>query len=218
MKLTTGAVNVLKNFSGINTSLVIKKGVLQRTISSDETILAEATIEDDFPMDFAIYDLNQFLKNVTTLDNPEITFNENHAVIQNGNMKINYYACAANLIDSPPDGKSIVVKNPDASFSISKNSLQKLLMVSTMNELNIVNIVGKQGKLSLQSYEYGNDSSNRATLELGDYNGAEFEAKVKLENLKMILDDYDVTIKTGAFSCWENSKKTLKYVIGLEKK
>ena len=61
MKLSDSTLTLLKNFSNINQSLLFKEGNSLRTISVMKNILAEATIDEEFPKDFGIYDLNQFL-------------------------------------------------------------------------------------------------------------------------------------------------------------
>ena len=82
MKLSENALNVLKNFASINSGVVLNKGNVLRTISPEKSILVEATVEDDLPVPFVIYDLNQFLGNVTTLKNPELTFTKDHVTAE----------------------------------------------------------------------------------------------------------------------------------------
>ena len=60
MKLSDKTLTILKNFAGINNSILVKEGTNLRTISVAKNIHAEATIEEDFPREFGIYDLNQF--------------------------------------------------------------------------------------------------------------------------------------------------------------
>jgi len=62
MRLSDKTLMLLKNFSTINQSILFKQGNSLRTISVMKNILAEATIEEDIPKDFGVYDLNQFLK------------------------------------------------------------------------------------------------------------------------------------------------------------
>ena len=64
MKLSDKTINLLKNFSDINQSILFKKGNKLRTISVMKNIMAEAEVQEDFPKDFAIYDLTQFLRGV----------------------------------------------------------------------------------------------------------------------------------------------------------
>ena len=61
MKLSDITLSLLKNFSTINQSILFKQGSKLRTISVMKNIYAEASIGENLPKDFGIYDLNQFL-------------------------------------------------------------------------------------------------------------------------------------------------------------
>ena len=218
MKLSENTLSVLKNFATINSGVVLQKGKIQKTISPEQTILVEATREDDMPTEFGIYDLNQFLGNVTTLANPEMTFATESVQMNDGSFNLNYYSCSPNLIISPPRDKDLVLKNPEVSFDIPAATLQKLLRLAAMNNLPHITVIGKNGKLIVRSHEKTNDTSNSADVAIGDYSGDDFTVSFKTENLKMVSDDYSVQIKIGGFSCWTNKKGTMKYFIALEKK
>jgi len=218
MKLTDRTLTVLKNFASINSGVVLRKGTVQKTISPDMTILAEATIEDDLPQNFGIYDLNQFLGNVTTLSNPELTFSNESVVMKDGELELNYYSCSPNLIISPPENKELVMKDADIAFNLPNATLSKLMKLSAMNDLPNITVLGKNGELRLQTHEKSNDTSNYASTKIGEHTGNDFSVTFKTENLKLIADDYDVQIKLGSFSCWTNKSGTLKYFISMEKK
>ena len=64
MNLSDNTLGILKNFAGINNSILVKEGNQLRTISVMKNILAEAQIPEDFPRQFGIYDLNQFLNHI----------------------------------------------------------------------------------------------------------------------------------------------------------
>ena len=72
MKLSDKTLTLLKNFSSINQSILFKKGNSLRTISVMKNILAEASIDEDIPKDFGIYDLNQFLNGMGLHQHPEL--------------------------------------------------------------------------------------------------------------------------------------------------
>ena len=59
MKISDTTFDVLKNFSTINQSLAFKAGNVIRTVSPQKNILAQAKVAESFPVDFAIYELNQ---------------------------------------------------------------------------------------------------------------------------------------------------------------
>ena len=81
MKLNQTTQDILKNFSEINTNILIKPGSELNTISTMKNILAKATINENFDKEFGIYDLNEFLSVVSSLDKPELTLQEKHMTI-----------------------------------------------------------------------------------------------------------------------------------------
>lgn len=221
MKLSENTLSVLKNFSAINSGLVLQQGKTQKTISPEKSILVEVEIEDDIPNQFGIYDLNQFLGNVTTLGNPDLTFEEKSVLMNDGEITLSYYSCSTNLIVSPPD-KELKLKQVDVSFRLTNAILSKLLKLASMNSLTHLSVVGKNGEIRLQTHEKANDTSNHASFKLNDYAGADFAASFKVENIKLIPGDYDVEIQLGAFAKFIATggifKDKIKYFIALETK
>jgi hypothetical protein len=217
MKLGENALAVLKNFASINSGVVLQAGKAQRTISPEKSILVEATLDDDIPTQFGIYDLNQFLGNLTTLRNPELTFSKDTVTLDDGELSFDYRACSANLIITPPE-KELVLKSVDVKFSLPNDTLQKLIKVATMNSLPNLSVVGKDGSLMLKIHERANDTSNSGTIKIGEYAGQDFTATFKTDNLKLLPNDYNVEIQKGAFAKFENASNTLKYFIALETK
>lgn len=217
MKLSENTLAVLKNFASINSGVVFTEGKVQKTISPEKSILVEASLEDDIPTKFGIYDLNQFLGNVTTLKSPDLKFTNESVTLDDGDLALTYHACSPNLIISPPD-KELVLKTVDVSFSLPNATLQKLLKVATMNSLPNLTVVGKDGELRLKIHEKSNDTSNHGSVKIGDYAGADFAATFKTENLKLLPDDYNVEVQKNAFAKFVNVKNTLTYFIALETK
>ena len=87
MRISEGTMDVLKNFSTINPSLAFKQGNTIRTVSEQKNILAQAVVEDAFPVDFAIYELNQFLGLASLFDNADFAFGEADVTIRDENNK-----------------------------------------------------------------------------------------------------------------------------------
>jgi gp45 sliding clamp, C terminal len=217
MKLSDNTLNVLKNFASINSGVVLNQGKVQKTISPEKSILVEATLEDDLNTQFGIYDLNQFLGNVTTLKNPELSFTKEYVTIDDGEFSLTYLSASPNLIITPPD-KELVLKNVDCSFTLTNAVLQKLIKIATMNSLPNLTVVGKDGELRLKIHEKANDTSNHGSVKIGEYAGKDFTATFKTENLKLLPDDYDVEIQANAFAKFVNTSGNLKYFIALETK
>ena len=104
MKLSDSTLSLLKNFSTINQSILFKAGTKLRTISVMKNILAEATIAEELPQDFGIYDLGQFLNGMGLHQSPELDFKEdNYVVIKEGKMRSKYFFADPNVIITPPE-------------------------------------------------------------------------------------------------------------------
>jgi hypothetical protein len=217
MKFSENTLAVLKNFASINSGAVLNSGKIQKTISPEKSILVEAVLEDEIPSQFGIYDLNQFLGNLTTLKNPEITFGKDRVTLDDGELSFDYHACSANLIITPPD-KELVLKTVDVKFALPNATFQKLLKVATMNSLPNLSVIGKNGELRLKIHERTNDTSNHGSIKIGDYAGADFISTFKTENLKLLPDDYNVEVQNGAFAKFVNQSGNLTYFVALESK
>ena len=66
MQISKSTIDILKNFSGINGSILVKPGNRLDTISITKNILASAEISETFDVEFGIYDVSEFLNVVTS--------------------------------------------------------------------------------------------------------------------------------------------------------
>ena len=133
MKLSDSTLSVLKNFSTINQSILFKQGKRLRTISVMKNILAEVTVEEEFPKDFGIYDLPQFLNGIGVLYNdPEFDFqNDGYVVIKEGKMHSKFFFADPSVIIVPPD-KPLNLPSEDVSFELTTGQLDKLLRAASL--------------------------------------------------------------------------------------
>lgn len=215
MKFSDYTMSILKNFSTLNSGIVLNQGKYQKTMSPDKKVLAEVELDDDFPCKFAIYDLNQFLGNVSTLDNPNLDFAQNEVKMSDDMVTLSYKACHPEVVISPPD-KKLTIDNPDAKFDLSQSVVTKLIRLASMNSLPNLSVMGKNGKLFVQVHEKKNDKSNYAETIIGEYEGTEFTATFEAEKLKMLPDDYSVEVKNNAFAKFSSKNRKLTYFVALE--
>jgi len=214
MKLSETSLLTFKNFASINSGVVLNAGHVQRTWSVDKSILVEAELEESFPYIFGIYDLNQFLGNVTTLKTPTLTFSSDYVTLNDNDMNIKYRACDSELISSPPN-KTLVLNEPDVTFDLTQVALTKILKLASMNNLFNISVIGENGKLRIQAHDKSNDKSNEIFTELDSWSGADFICTFRSENIKVIPDDYSVSIKLNAFSHFKSKTRNLSYFITL---
>jgi hypothetical protein len=218
MVLSDFALSVLKNFASIHPELVVKKGNLQRSMSEEGSILAEAELEEITDEDFGIDDLNLFLGNVGILKNPELTYSNGCLLISDGKFKLSYRPCVPGLLFSPPD-KKLVIGEPDVSFDLSGDTLTKLLRLASVNELPSLVIRNNGTNIEMVVNDTKDDTSNEvSTVVCGGYSGPDFEAQFKVDSMKMIPGDYLVEMKIGKFSKFSSKTSKLVYYVGEKKK
>ena len=117
MKISTKTLDVLKNFSEINQSILIKKGSTIKTVSIQQNILAHAEVEESFPQDFAIYQLNEFIGVLTTMSNPDLTFHDKYVMLSQENGACTKYFYAEPSVVVAPE-KDINMPSEDINFTL----------------------------------------------------------------------------------------------------
>ena len=215
MKLSDSTLTVLKNFAGINNSILVKQGSKLRTISVAKNILAEADITEDFPKDVAIYDLNQFLNGLSLHQDPNLDFTEDtHLTIREGKRRVKYFFADPEVIVSPPE-KEITLPTEDVNFQLESVTLEKLLKAAAVYQLPDLAAVGEAGVVKLVVRDKKNDTSNEFAVVVGETD-KEFSFNFKVENIKIIPGAYDVTISSKLLAKFTNSSYNLIYYIALE--
>ena len=215
MKLSDNTLTVLKNFAGINNSILVKEGKRLRTISVAKNILAEAEIKEDFPKDFAIYDLNQFLNGLSLHQDPDLDFKEDsYVTIREGKRRVKYFFADPNVIISPPE-KEINLPTQDVCFQLDSSTLEKLLKAAAVYQVPDLSAVGEAGVIKLVVRDKKNDTSNEFAIVVGETD-KEFSFNFKVENIKIIPGAYDVVVSSKLLSEFKNTKYDLKYYIALE--
>ena len=215
MKLSDNTVTILKNFSNINQSILIKKGSQIKTISVLKNIYAVAGVEEEFSKDFAIYDLNEFLNGLSLHQDPDLDLtNDSYLTIKEGKRKVKYFYADPEVIVSPPD-KDIDLPSEDVCFQLEHSQLDKLIKASAVYKLPDLSAVGEAGVIRLVVRDKNNDTSNEYSITVGETD-AEFVFNFKVENIKMIPGSYDVVISKKLSARFVNERYNLKYFIALE--
>jgi len=217
MKISTKTLDVLKNFSEINQSILIKKGKKLKTVSALKNILAHAEVEDDFPQDFAIYQLNEFIGVLSTMNNPDLTFHDKYVMLSQENGACTKYFYAEPSVVIAPE-KDINMPSEDINFTLLEKQYNDLLKMSSILQLNDILVKGcsRTGKIFLAVTNKKNDTSNDYSVQVGEGVSDPFKMYFKTENLKMVVGDYNVHISSKGISHFENMNIKLDYWIALE--
>jgi len=223
MKISNKTLDVLKNFSEINQSILIKKGKKLKTVSALKNILAHADVEEDFPQDFAIYQLNEFIGVLSTMNNPNFTFHDKYVMLSQENGACTKYFYAEPSVVISPE-KDITMPSEDINFTLLEKQYNDLLKMSSILQLNDILVKGcsKSNKIFLAVTNKKNDTSNDYSVQVADEStgmkgvSEPFKMYFKTENLKMVAGDYNVHISSKGISHFENMTTKLDYWIALE--
>ena len=215
MKLSKNTLDMLKNFSDINMSIEIKKGNLLRTVSVQKNILAQAELEDEFPQDFAIYELNRFLGAVSLFDNPEFQFNGKSANIGTSKHSVDYVYCDPSMIVTPPEN-NITFPDPEVKFTLSQDALSQIIKASNVLGTPEISVECESGNISVKALDVNNDSTDTFKVELEEKSEHKFRFVFKTENMKMLPGNYDVEISSKGISHLTMQGQKLQYWIATE--
>jgi hypothetical protein len=212
MKLDTRTVQVLRNFSTINPSLVFKKGNILSTISPGKAVIATAKLDISFPQDFAIYDLSEFLGALSLFNEPELDFGTRSVTIQSGRSKVVYIYGNEDNIVKPPSLDKLKLPETVYEFDLPSDVLSRVMKAMGTFKLPELAVTSKDGEVQVQAINHKNPTGNAFSEFVGDCETA-FRGIIHAENLKMIPDSYHVTLTQGLAKF---ISKDIEYYIAVE--
>ena len=219
MELNENTLNVLRNFSDINQNILIKQGSVLKSISEARNVLATANVGDEFPKDFGIYDLNEFIGVLGLVDKPNLNFEDDFVTIgdSTGRTKIKYFYSSEDTLTTPT--KDITMPGFDVKFTLDSAVLDKIKRAASTLGHNEVSISNSNNIIKISVIDSQNKTSHAFSIDVdGEYaQDSKFNFILNINNLKIIPDDYEVEISSKLISQFSNSKMNLKYWIAMEK-
>ena len=220
MKISSQTLQVLKNFASINPNLLVKPGSVLSTISTNKNIFAKATVTEQFPVSFAIYDMQQFLGVISIFDDPDFTFVFNSVIVSSEGRSVEYVYANQEMVVAPSEGvaEKIAVKNPEITFDLTAQGLNEVIKATAILQLDKINVVSKNGVVSVVVADPKNPSSNKFSLKVNGTSTADLAMAFAAENLKLIAGDYKVNISSNGVSSFKNDKLNLEYFVAADVK
>lgn len=208
MKLSKETIAVIKNFAGINSNLLLKQGNKLATISSQKNVMADTTVAETFP-DFGIYDLNEFLGAMSLFEDPELEFGDKFVTIKQGKSTIKYFAASPEVLTAPQ--KSITFPEAEINFKLTATQLDMIRKTAGVLRSEDLTIVGDGSTITAVVGDKKNATANCFNESVGTTNKT-FKANLKVENLKMLPGDYDVSISSKKISRFKGAGDLVYYV------
>ena len=218
MELSENTLSILKNYAGINSNIVIDAGNTIKTISEAKNVMSTAAIREDFPQQFGIYDLNEFLGVLSLVDTPNLNFSDDFVTVSDssGRSKVKYFYSDPDMLTKP--GKDVKMPNADVNFALDADTLSRIKRAASTLGHTDVSITGKDGVLSLSIIDSKNATGNAYTIDIaGDFDSTPFNFILNIANLKIMPGDYEVAISSKLISHFTNKEYGISYWIALDK-
>ena len=213
MQLSKGTLAIIKNFSGINNSIILNSGNKIASMAAGRSVLAEAVVEETFPQDFAIYDLNEFLAVQSLFENPELDFHPKYVTISEGKNSIKYFA--ADISNIKPASSIKEFPAAEVNFTLSQSLLKQILSASSVIGVADFSVIGDGESMIISIGDKTNPTSSSFNSVVG-VTDKTFKVNFKVENLKLIPGDYDVSISSKKISRFKAHSVNLVYYIAIE--
>lgn len=216
MKFSAETIGVLKNFSQVNPGIVFKPGSVVKTMHPQKTIMASATVSENFQAVARIFDLSRFLATLSLFDDPEVEFKEDRFIISSGKNKVSYTYAAESMVVSAPD-KEIKFPDPEATVNVKWKELDTVTKAAGVLKLSEIAFIGNGGSISLSAVDSKNPTADSYDVVIAEnVNVSDFRMLIKVENLKLMPNDYEVSLSTRGLAHFKSAK--VEYYIALEAK
>ena len=219
MKLSEHTISVLKNFASINQNLVIREGSELQTMSAMKNIVARSGVEENFPKEVAIYDLNEFLAALSLFSSPILEFDDQYVTIKeesNPSNSLKYFYSDPSVVQSP--SKTITMPSEDVTFELSSGDLSKMKKASAVIVAPdmVLENTDEPFKSILNAIDKKNDTANNYSLDISTNGDGQFKFYFKVENLKLMDGSYDVSVSSRNISNFKSKNSDVEYWIALE--
>ena len=217
MKLTIKTISVLKNYASINQNLVIKEGKEITTMSAMKNIVARAEVEEEFPQEVAIYDLNEFLSALSLFKSPNLEFQDTYVNIteeNNPKTSLKYFYSDPSVVTTP--SKMITMPSNEVTFTLESATLSNITKAAAVIGSADLVLENSSGTPSLTVKDKKNDTANSYSMGVDTKGDGKFSFFFKVENLKLIDGKYTVEVSSKNISHMKNESTPIEYWIALE--
>lgn len=212
MKLSKETIAILKNFATINGGIQFVEGNEIRVSAFDKTVLGIATVKEEFPIDFAIYDLGQFLSVLSMFSDPELEFHDDYLYIKEGRSRVKYfYVDPRNIVAAPYD---LVLGSGESSLFVSADQLTSLIKASSIMKLADFALVKDGDSIQMIVEDSSQDSNHEYTIDIDfDVDMDDFELQLKMKTMNFLPLDYEIELIGEDRITFTNHEQQLQYFV-----
>ena len=214
MKFSERTLTILKSFATINKSIQMKEGNILKTITPERTLIASATIPDQIPSEACIYDMSRFLSILSLYTDPDVEFHDKYFIISEGKRRTKYLFADVSMIHAAPE-KDVKIPSQDVVVDVSWDDMQSVLKAAGVLQFSEVAFVGENGTCYLKAIDSTNEGTDDYGVEIGETDD-EFKIIIKTDNLKLLPQDYRVTLCSKGISEFKGEDVT--YFVAIDSK
>lgn len=209
LTLSKETIDTLKKLYEVNQGVKFVEGENTLKVkSTDNGLLVHANIEEEFPRDFYVYDLREFLSVVSIIEKPILDFsNEKYVQIKSddGKQKLRYIEADPQFVTSYVD-KVPKLPSKDIEVTVTKEQFQSVMKAAHTMKLEFVGFTCDGTTVTLSAFNKNNGdekTTNNFSIELMD-GDTEFQMFYKLDqqNVSVLLGEgnLDFTISSKKIS------------------
>jgi len=182
-------------------------------------VLATANVSEEFPKEFGIYDLSEFISVLGLFVVPRLSFQDEYVIIgdSTGRSKVKYFFSSEETLTTP--SKDIKMPDAELKFELTTDTLSKLKRAAGALGHSEFSMTAKDGVLSLSVVDNQNSTSNAFSIDVPADSIPEvnFNFIMSISNLKIIAGDYKVGVSSKLISEFKHKELDVTYWIALEK-
>lgn len=213
MKISKQTLDILKNYSQINGNILIREGNVLSTISAGKNIFSRATVAEEFPREFAIYDLNSLLGLLTLSDDQEIDFGDKSLTVSKDGGTFEYFYADSSLIIAPPNKEIKLEVHFD--FSLATADIHMIQKAANITGATTLSVIADGENATLVVGDPKTSSSNSYRKSLGETT-LEFDCRLGIDNFKIMQDDYVISLSKKKFMHLKSTTKDAQYWLSLD--
>lgn len=205
MKLTAKTIDILKYFSTISPSILIREGNIIRARNVPKTLFIKAELEEAFPLEFYMSSIPEFLKTINLFNEPEIEFNEKNMIIHEGSLKVRYMYSEMDLCIDPPQNQDYNPENVNwnMNFVMAKQELDNIQKVSRVLNLDTISFTNSEIEVYNHKVRDKNNfkTSYTETMTTTGEVPESYEINFKTEYLDLYPGNYDLDFYCSKRTC-----------------
>jgi hypothetical protein len=198
MKLSKQTFAILKSMAGINSNIHVLPGNELVCVNAGKSIMFNAKVEENFPTEFAIWDLSQFLGTYSLFNDPTVDFGNTSLRIESGRQSCEYNYADPRLVEGCRPPSKLNLPEIKVTFDLSQQEINDILRASAVMQLPDIMFTNEESKVKVVVFDKEKaNSTNKYEIVVTPSDmesSASFKIYMKADLLKILPGDYEFNL------------------------